>query len=76
MCATGRRWGRERMTTWLTTGEEESWGTENKGTAVNKYTCEGEGRLGFFGHFFDLPLLDASIFGGSITSSFFNKFVF
>ena len=39
-------------------------------------TPAGEGRLGFFGHFFDLPLLDASIFGGSITSSFFNKFVF
>ena len=41
MCATGRRWGRERMTTWLTTLEEESCGTENKGTAVNKYTCGG-----------------------------------
>ena len=41
ICATGRRWGRERMTTWLTTGEEESWGTENNGTAVNKYTCGG-----------------------------------
>ena len=41
ICATGRRWGRERMTTWLTTGEEERWGTENNGTAVNKYTCGG-----------------------------------
>ena len=39
ICATGRRWGRERMTRWLTTGEEESWGTENNGTAVNRYTC-------------------------------------
>ena len=70
ICATGRRWGRERMTTWLTTLEEESWGTENKGTAVNKYTCGGG--LSFLGQFFFvLPLLDASI-----TSSFFNMFVF
>ena len=45
ICATGRRWGRERMTTWLTTGEEESWGTENNGTAVNKYTCGGGGSV-------------------------------
>ena len=57
------------MTTWLTTLEEESCGTENKGTAVNKYTCGGGGSV-------FLPLLDASIFGGSITSSFFNMFVF
>ena len=35
------------MTRWLTTGEEESWGTENKGTAVNKYTC---GHCGYHRH--------------------------
>ena len=64
ICATGRRWGRERMTTWLTTLEEESCGTENKGTAVNKYTCGGGGSV-------FLPLLDASIFGGSIYLFFF-----
>ena len=63
ICATGRRWGRERMTTWLTTLEEESCGTENKGTAVNKYTC-GRGAAHFLWSVFFtvLPLWDASIF--------------
>ena len=49
------------MTRWLTTGEEESCGTENNDTAVNKYSCGG--RLIFRGQFFSvLPLWDASIF--------------
>ena len=62
ICATGRRWGRERMTRWLTIGEEESWGTENKGTAVNKYTCGGGGSFFVVSFFCVLPLWDASIF--------------
>ena len=53
------------MTTWLTTGEAESCGTENKGTAVNKYTCGG--RLIFCGQFFRFCL-----FG---MPPYFNRFI-
>ena len=69
ICATGRRWGRERMTTWLTTLEEESCGTENKGTAVNKYTCGG-GELSFLASLGCLHIWrEHNLF-------FFNMFVF
>ena len=56
------------MTTWLTTGEEESCGTENKGTAVNKYTC-GRGAA----HFLWSVFLLFCLYG---MPPYFNSFIF
>ena len=55
------------MTTWLTTGEEESCGTENKGTAVNKYTC-GRGAA----HFLWSVFLLFCLYG---MPPYFNRFI-